>query len=103
MLFRSARYPAFDARAGRPIDLEQRINQCRVEQQGAPALARESRELLALAAFVSRQSRGLPIEDQTNDERLKPFIDRYGYRQAVEAALHGKQAAKSRVQAAETS
>lgn len=72
----AARYPAFDARAGRPIDLEQRINQCRVEQQGAPALARESRELLALAAFVSRQSRGLPIEDQTNDERLKPFIEK---------------------------
>ena len=71
----AARYPAFDARAGRPIDLEQRINQCRVEQQGAPALAREGRELLALTAFVARQSRGLPIEDPLKDERLKPFVE----------------------------
>lgn len=71
----AARYPAFDARAARPIDLEQRINQCRVEQQGAPALVREGRELLALTAFVARQSRGLPIEDPTKDARLKPFVE----------------------------
>jgi len=71
----AARYPAFEAKAGRPIDLEQRIIQCRVEQQGAPALARESRELLALTAYVVRQSRGLPIEDPLKDERVKPFVD----------------------------
>ena len=71
----AARYPAFDVKAGRPIDLEQRINQCRIDQQGAPALARESRELLALTAYVSRQSRGMPIEDPTKDERLKPFVE----------------------------
>jgi sulfur-oxidizing protein SoxA len=71
----AARYPAFNAGAGQPIDLEQRINQCRVEQQGAPAMARESRELLALTAFVARQSRGMPIEDPTKDERLKPFVE----------------------------
>ena len=72
----AARYPAFGASAGRPIDIEQRINQCRVERQEAPALARESRELLALTAFVARQSRGLPIEDTVaKDERLKPFLE----------------------------
>ena len=57
----AARYPAHDARAGRVLDLEQRINQCRVERQAAPALAWESRELLALSAYVGLQSRGLPI------------------------------------------
>jgi len=71
----AARYPAFEVKTGRPIDIEQRINQCRVDQQGAPALARESRELLALTAFVARQSRGLPIEDPLKDERLKPFVE----------------------------
>jgi L-cysteine S-thiosulfotransferase len=72
----AARYPAFDAKAGRPVDIEQRINQCRVERQDAPALGRESRELLALTAYVARQSRGMPIEDVVEkDSRLKPFLE----------------------------
>ena len=33
----SARYPAFSAAKGRPIDIEQRINLCRTEQQKARA------------------------------------------------------------------
>jgi sulfur-oxidizing protein SoxA len=57
----AARYPAFDAVARRPLDLGGRINACRVRHQQAPALARESDELLALEAFVGFQSRGLPI------------------------------------------
>lgn len=68
----AARYPALDERRGRPIDLEQRINLCRVEQQKAPAFAYESRPLLALSAYVGVQSRGLPI---VPDERLKPFVE----------------------------
>src|SRR6516165_7418159 len=31
----AARYPAFDPRRGRPVDLESRINICRAEQQKA--------------------------------------------------------------------
>lgn len=57
----AARYPAFNEALGRPINLEQRINLCRSEHQQAPPLAYESRELLSLAAFIARQSRGLPI------------------------------------------
>ena len=70
----AARYPAFDAASGRPINLEQRINVCRADRQQAPPLAFESRELLALAAYVARQSRGLPVE-VVIDERTKPFLD----------------------------
>src|SRR6266566_9718386 len=70
----AARYPAFDAAIGRPISLEQRINRCRIDRQQAPALAYESRELLALTAFVARQSRGLPI-DIAVDGRVQPFLD----------------------------
>jgi len=70
----AARYPAFDAERGRPINLEQRINACRVARQGAPALSWESRELLALTAHVARQSRGLPI-GVTVDARTQPFLD----------------------------
>jgi len=70
----AARYPAFDAAAARPVNLQQRINRCRGEQQKAPPLAFESKDLLALAVYVGLQSRGLPIVPQT-DERAKPFIE----------------------------
>ncbi len=70
----AARYPAFDAARGRPLNLEQRINACRVERQQAPPLAWESRELLALTAYVARQSRGMPIES-VSDPRTQPFVE----------------------------
>jgi L-cysteine S-thiosulfotransferase len=70
----AARYPAFDAKRGRPVNLEQRINACRVERQKEAPFAYESRELLALTAYVARQSRGLPIADPAN-EKTKPFIE----------------------------
>ena len=56
----AARYPAYDASSGKVLDLEARINDCRVRRQGVPALARESEELLALSAYVTHQSRGMP-------------------------------------------
>ena len=57
----AARYPAPDAISGRLMNLEQRINVCRVEKQKGKSLAYESRDLLALASYVGRQSRGVPI------------------------------------------
>ena len=63
----AARYPAFDARLGRPIDLEQRINLCRAERQQAPAFAYESKELLSLSAFIAKQSRGEQIAPAANN------------------------------------
>src|SRR5437773_4182468 len=69
----AARYPAFDAALGRPVDLEQRINRCRTGRQKAAPLAFESRDLLALTAYVARQSRGLPI-DIAIDEPTRPFL-----------------------------
>src|SRR6202166_2345475 len=69
----AARYPAFDKTVGRPVDLEQRINLCRANHQQATPLAYESRDLLALTAFVARQSQGAAIEPN-GDPRLEPFI-----------------------------
>jgi L-cysteine S-thiosulfotransferase len=69
----AARYPAFDKATGRPIDLEQRINSCRANHQQATPLPFESRELLALTAFVARQSQGAPIETGA-DPQLAPFV-----------------------------
>jgi L-cysteine S-thiosulfotransferase len=69
----AARYPAFDKTLGRPVDLDQRINLCRTNHQQATPLAFESRDLLAITAFVARQSRGSPIE-AGSDPQLEPFI-----------------------------
>ncbi len=69
----AARYPAFDAARRRPVDLEERVNICRAEKQQATPLAFESKELLALAAYVGRQSRGMPI-DIADDARMRPFL-----------------------------
>lgn len=71
----SARYPAYDAKLGRPLTLEQRIEQCRTERQGKAAFAPESDELLAITAFVGLQSRGMPMAvDATGSAR--PFAER---------------------------
>jgi L-cysteine S-thiosulfotransferase len=56
----AARYPRVDAASGHLLNLEARINTCRVEQQDAPTLAYESDALLGLTALVTLQSRGLP-------------------------------------------
>jgi L-cysteine S-thiosulfotransferase len=70
----AARYPTFDARAGRVINLEQRINSCRLDHQRAPAFAYESRELLALTAYVGLQSRGVPVQVAA-DGPARPFFE----------------------------
>jgi sulfur-oxidizing protein SoxA len=70
----AARHPAFSPALKRPVNLEQRINACRAERQQAKPFPYESRDLLALAAFVGRQSRGQPIA-VTVDERTRPFFD----------------------------
>jgi sulfur-oxidizing protein SoxA len=71
----AARYPAFDGKLGHPVNLEQRINLCRAQHQQATPLAYESRDLLALTAFVARQSHGMPIETGA-DPQLEPFVSK---------------------------
>ena len=58
----AARYPVYDRELDRLMNLESRINQMRTEYMGAPALPLESEQLLSLAAFITYQSRGLPME-----------------------------------------
>ena len=69
----AARYPAWNDTAGRPVDLEQRINISREQNQKAKPFVPESKDMLALSAYVAMQSRGEPIA-QYDDPKLKPFI-----------------------------
>jgi len=71
----AARYPSVDAQTGALLDLEGRINACRAGKQRAAALAPESPELLALSAYVARQSRGMPVAF-SSDPRMKPALER---------------------------
>jgi sulfur-oxidizing protein SoxA len=59
---------------GKLQTLEGQINQCREGAQSAPALAYESKDLLALSAFIAFQSKGMPItvsESSTNASYMK--------------------------------
>ena len=71
----AARYPAFDKPLGHPVNLEQRINLCRVQHQQATPLPYESRDLLALTAFVAQQARNATISTDVNPQ-LEPFLAR---------------------------
>jgi sulfur-oxidizing protein SoxA len=67
----AARYPAI--LDGKLVTLEQQI------RHKAPQLAFESRDLLALQAYIARQSRGMPIAVEPKEpylERGKAFFNR---------------------------
>ena len=69
------RYPAFDTQTQSAINLAQRIQRCRVQQQRAEPWKLESEELLALESLVALQSRGLPLTPVV-DARLQPALER---------------------------
>lgn len=77
-----ASYPKFDAISGKLINLEQRINRCRLENQRAADWQWETRELLAMTALVRHQSRGMPVSVEI-DGPARPFFEKgesYFYR-----------------------
>ena len=71
----AARYPAYENRVNRPMNLEQRINMCHTGLQRATPFAYEGRELLALTTYLELQSRGEPIAPP-DDLRLASHRER---------------------------
>ena len=71
----AARFPAFDTHTKMPINLAQRINQCREVKQKLTPWRAESRELLAMESYVALQSRGMPVTPP-RDARLKQPTER---------------------------
>ena len=70
-----ATYPVYYGPRGKLINIEQRINLCRTENMKAKAWKWESRELLAMTAFVSNQARGKPVAVKI-DGMAAPFYEK---------------------------
>ena len=69
----ATRYPQFEEATGQMINLQGRIKQCRELRQQGPALDNESEGLLALSAYVALQSRGMPLEADTDGQAQAHF------------------------------
>ena len=60
-----AEMPKWSEAAGKPQTLEQYVNTCRTERMGADAWKWESDEMLGMTALIGLQSRGMPVDVQT--------------------------------------
>lgn len=72
----AARYPAVAA-DGALLNLEGRIERCRVDHQQEPPFGHESDALLSLTAVVALRSRGMPVHIAV-DGAAAPFVEQGG-------------------------
>ena len=77
----AASYPKIDKASGKLFNLEGRVNACRVDRQGAEPFRYESEDMLAITAYVARQSLGAPIAARTDGAARAHF-------EAGRAAFH---------------
>ncbi len=70
-----ATYPVYFEPWKKLQNVEQRINYCRTENMQAEPWKYESRELLAMTAYVKLQSRGMPVDVKT-DGPAAPFLEK---------------------------
>jgi sulfur-oxidizing protein SoxA len=68
-------YPRVDPAAARLVNLAGRVNLCRERHQHAEPLASESDAMLALTAYITYQSRGMPMS-VTIDSQNGRFFER---------------------------
>lgn len=69
-----AQMPKWNEKAGKPLTLEQTINNCREKNLKAKPWDWESKQMLGMTAFIGAQSRGMPIKVQT-DGPMKKWYD----------------------------
>ncbi len=100
----AAAYPKFNNHLGKAIDLEQRINICRQRALQAKPFPAESRELLALTAYIKSQSRGLPMHVAVDGpaaplfaEGRKAYEEPRGQNGMSCASCHGDEAGNRRL------
>ena len=70
-----AKLPKWSETRGKPINIEQQINECRTERMQADAWKWESNELLSMTTFVKSQSRGVPMQVDVSG-KMEPWFDK---------------------------
>jgi len=70
-----AAMPKWDAKLGRPLTLEQRVNACRTNNMEAKEWKWESDQMLSMTTLVRNQSRGMPVNVQA-DGPMEPWVKR---------------------------
>lgn len=69
----AARYPVIDPASARLVNIEGRVNLCRMRHQRAAPLPYESDALLALSAYVAHQSRDIPVQVTLDFQNQRHF------------------------------
>ncbi len=70
-----AAMPKWDAKLGKPLTLEQRVNVCRTDNMEAKPWKWESDQMLSMTTYVKNQSRGMPVNVQA-DGPMEPWVKR---------------------------
>jgi len=71
-----AEHPKWNAKLGKPANLENQINQCRTERMQADAWKYDSNELTGMTAYVRLQSRGAPVAVNLTEGAMQDWADR---------------------------
>ena len=75
----AAHYPKVDTESGELVNLEARINLCRVRHQDLAPLEYESDDLLGLTAYIASLSRGTPISVDVSGPAAKYYEEGRDY------------------------
>jgi len=70
-----ARYPVYNEDVGKPVNVEQQINRCLEMNMKAEPYKWESKEMLAMTAYVKHQSHGMPVNVDVSGA-MAPFYEK---------------------------
>lgn len=71
-----AHYPKWDAKSGKPVNVELQINQCRTGNMGAEAYAFDTSEQRTLTAYIKHQSLGEPVRVDLAEGDMQQWWER---------------------------
>lgn len=70
-----ASYPKWDEASGKPINVELRIDKCRVEHMGAEPYKVNAPDQVALTTYVKHQSHGMPVKVNLSEGHMQSWWD----------------------------
>ncbi len=69
-------YPKWDEASGKPVNIEQRINMCRVENMGAEPYPFDKGGQKQMTAYIKNQSLGKPVEIDVEEGDMQAWWER---------------------------